>query len=244
MKLALVQMQSVTGDILQNSQKHLAFIQQVNHADFVLFPELSLTGYEPTLAEQLAISLDDTRLDRFQTLAETYQMTIALGAPLQTAHGVMISLLIFQPHQPRAVYAKQHLHEDETPFFVAGAPTNALFGQNASLALAICYELSVAQHAEQAYQNGAGGYVASVAKFSQGVQAAHQRLATIAQTYKMWVCMCNGVGEADGGVCAGGTAVWNPHGTLLAQLDESQEAILIFDTQTEEVKIYSYQEET
>lgn len=56
----------------QNIERHKRFVETAvtHHADLLLFPELSLTGYEPTLAQELAIPPTDPRLDKFQTLAD------------------------------------------------------------------------------------------------------------------------------------------------------------------------------
>ena len=58
-----------------------------------------------------------------------------------------------------------------------------------NLALAICYELSVREHTERAVKSGADMYIASVAKFADGVAKALNRLADIAKTYSMPVFM-------------------------------------------------------
>ena len=91
------------------------------------------------------------------------------------------------------------------------------------------------RHAENAYAGGADIYLVSVAKTIIGVEAAHLRLAEIARTYRMTVLLANCVGTADGDICGGRSAVWNNKGQLLAQLDQINEALLIYDTETREV---------
>ena len=55
MKIALCQIKPKSGDITFNISKHMEFIAKaINaNADFICFPELSLTGYEPELAKEL-----------------------------------------------------------------------------------------------------------------------------------------------------------------------------------------------
>jgi predicted amidohydrolase len=77
--------------------------------------------------------------------------------------------------------------------------------------------------------------MASVAKTAKGLDGAVPTLAEIARKYSMTVLMANCVGESDGGECAGNTAVWNSKGLLVGQLDDRNEGILLFDTDTEEV---------
>lgn len=57
MKLCAVQLASLKGEVSANLQRHLACIEQAAAlgAEPVVFPELSLTGYEPTVARQAAM---------------------------------------------------------------------------------------------------------------------------------------------------------------------------------------------
>lgn len=237
MKICLAQTKPIKGDIPGNIEEHKKFIAiaVAHHADSIIFPELSLTGYEPSLAGKLATTPDDSRLDALQALADGHHLTIGAGLPTPSNGRPYISLVIFQPHQPRQLYAKQYLHADEMPFFVSGQNASASLGDYNQVALAICYELSVPEHAQQALANGASMYVASVAKTAKGVEQASKRLRDIAQSYGVAVLMCNCVGPSDDFVSAGGTAVWNAQGLLLEQLDDSHEGILIFDTDSQEV---------
>lgn len=235
MKICVAQTRPVTGDIQQNILRHKEFINRATSpgADIIIFPELSLTGYEPTLAKTLAVDLQDNRLDDFQTISNAQKITIGAGIPLRTEKGITISMILFQPHRERLVYAKKYIHPDEEEFFIPGQnfPTMAIAGN--TVAFAICYELSVQAHADEAFQNGAAVYIASVAKFTNGVAKATQQLSEIAATRNVPVLMSNAIGAADGGMCAGKTAAWNAKGILLAGLDESHEGILILDTEAE-----------
>jgi predicted amidohydrolase len=51
----------------------------------------------------------------------------------------------------------------------------------------------------------------------------------------MIVLMANCIGFLDGGSCAGKTSVWNNEGSLIGQLNDSDEGILVFDTETHEL---------
>lgn len=237
MKICIAQTKPVTGDIQSNIEQHKKLIELagVHGADIVVFPELSLTGYEPTLAQELATQPDDGRFDDFQEIADARQITIGVGVPTKHDTGICISLVIFQPHQARQIYSKQYIHPDEEPFFVNGPRSSGLIGDKPDVALAICYELSVPQHAEAAFQNGATIYVASVAKFVRGLDKAQERLAEIAREYSMTVCMSNCIGLADGEECAGKSSAWNNQGVLVGQLDGAHEGILIFDPDTQAV---------
>lgn len=233
MKICVAQTKSIKGDIQANIENHKRFIDLAvsDEADIIIFPELSLTGYEPTLAKKLATTFNDSRLDDFQVISNTQQITIGVGLPTRNNAGICISMVLFHPDQAREIYSKQYLHADEEPFFVSGQSCSGLIGEASDIALAICYEISVPQHAEAACKNGASIYLASVAKFTNGIDKAFHRLSEIAKQNSMIVMMSNCIGEADGGMCAGQSAIWNKEGSLLGQLEEDREGIIIFDTE-------------
>ena len=233
MKIGIAQTRPITGDLPGNTAAHRKLIRQaVAHgADTLIFPELSLTGYEPTLAHTLAMKQHASRLDEFQVLSDTHQITLGVGVPLQTPPGITISLLIFQPGQLRQVYTKRYLHPDEEAYFVSGQGALSSLGKG-TLALALCYELFIPEHAEEASKNGAEIYLASVAKTGRGMGKAWERLSAIAQDYAMTVLVANCVGPCDGEEGGGKSAIWNKNGALLAQLNDTDEGVLILDTGT------------
>jgi predicted amidohydrolase len=169
-----------------------------------------------------------------QKIADSYEIAIGIGLPTKNSEGTCISMVIFQPHQSRLTDSKEYIHPDEEPFFVAEQNSMGLIGNQSNLAIAICYELSVPQHSENAFKNGAEIYIASVAKSAAGVEKAFESLAAIARQYAMTVLMANCVGRCDNFESAGQSAVWNSQGALLAQLNDTDEGIIVFETETQE----------
>lgn len=234
MKICVAQTKPVKGDIESNITNHKKLIAfaVAEGVNLIIFPELSLTGYEPQSANELAITKDDSRLDDFQSISDTKSITIGVGIPTKSDGGICISMVIFQPQLPRQVYSKKYLHADEESYFTPGENIAPLINNNPGIALAICYELSVPQHAEDVFKSGAAIYIASVAKTTTGIAKAAERLGCIAKQYTMTVLLSNCVGFMDGVECTGNTAVWNSSGMLLAQLNDTDEGILIIDADT------------
>lgn len=234
MKLCVAQTRPIKGDIERNIQNHIRLIDLAvsNGAEIIIFPELSLIGYEPTLSKALATTQYDSRLSIFQNISDAKQITIGVGVPTKNKAGICISLVIFQPNVALQLYSKKYLHADEEPYFVSGQTNTALLGNKNNIGVAICYELSVYEHSDNAAKNGASIYMASVAKSANGVKKANQSLSEIAQKYGMTVLMSNCVGQNDDFISAGNSAVWNNKGDLVAQLNDSDAGILIYDTVT------------
>lgn len=243
MKIGLAQIRPIPGEVMHNLALHQSFIARAiaQDVDLILFPELSLTGYEPTLAQSLATTLEDKRFDVLQRMSDRHAISIAVGMP--TRHRAtpedkpLISLILFQPQSARQVYSKQILHEDELPYFSCGKDNQLWAIAQYPIAPAICYESLQIDHATQAFQQGAQLYLVSVAKSENGIEKAKQHYSRIAATYSMAVCMVNSVGHCNEFEAAGQSAVWNKQGTCLGQLGASTEGLLIYHLETGAIEI-------
>ncbi|RAV98945.1 carbon-nitrogen hydrolase family protein [Pseudochryseolinea flava] len=234
MKLSVAQLKPVPGEIQRNIETHVKLIDMAiaDQADLIIFPELSLTGYEPSRARELAVRADDARLQIFQKISDGKNIVIGVGAPIKSSGGVEISLLFFRPRMVPMIYAKHYLHADEEPFFVRGDNTDGIDIHGERVALAICYEISIAEHTQKALVSGAQVFVASVAKTERGITKAHQQLSEIAKAFSVSVLMSNAVGPSEDGICAGASAVFAADGSLMTQLGTDQDGTITFDSIT------------
>lgn len=235
----MAQTRPARGDIGANIHSHIRFVEAATQcgAELIVFPELSLTGYESELAAELAIDASDERLEPFQALADSGNIAIAAGAPIKTDAKPHIGLVVFRQNRAREVYCKRYLDPDEEPFFSTGQNRDIALETDRKTALAICYEISVAQHAEGASAAGAEIYAASVVMFATGIEHACNRMPEIARDHAMVSAMANCVGLADGRECAGRSSVWNSDGRLLARLDDKNQGLIVFDTNSGEAVV-------
>ncbi|WP_115462527.1 carbon-nitrogen hydrolase family protein [Winogradskyella aurantiaca] len=238
MKLAIAQILPLKGAIEDNIQAHKSWIlKAVNaKADLIVFPELSLTGYEPSLAQDLAMTPEDSRLAVLQRLSDLHHISIAVGAPVRAYNSIHISMLIYQPNKALKVYHKQYLHEDETPFFDSGKQQLLFNCANEIIAPAICYEVLQPDHSKSASTMGATLYLASVAKPQDGVDAAYNHFPIIACEYGMSVIMSNSIGTCGNFMSAGQSGVWDSKGVLVSHLNTDEEGLLLFDTENRDIK--------
>lgn len=232
MKLCAVQARPVLGDIERNIADHARLARQAAElgAALVLFPELSLTGYQPALAAQLASDAGDPRLEALQRVSDATGAALAVGLPLHEPGGVAIGMVILRPGASRLRYAKQFLHHSEEPWFVPGHGVATVVVDGTVVAPAICYELSVPRHAEAAAAAGAAVYAASVAKTATDARRAADTLVATARRHGMLAVMANAVGRCDEQPCGGATAAWGRDGRLLGALSDSDEGLLVLDT--------------
>ncbi|MNL96418.1 carbon-nitrogen hydrolase family protein [Pseudomonas putida] len=234
MKLCAVQLASLKGDLPGNLQRHLVCIEQAAAlgAELVVFPELSLTGYEPSVARQAALPVTSARLDPLQAACDRLGITVAVGLPLPTPDGIRIGMPIFCPEAPRQAYAKQRLHDDELPYFTPGDQALLLEVGEHRVAPAICYESMFLAHAAVARERGADLYLVSVAKTAKGIREGYAHYPEVARELGMPVLMANCVGPADTFIGAGGSAAWDSQGHLLASLDDHSEGLVVLDTRS------------
>ncbi|ALM82859.1 carbon-nitrogen hydrolase family protein [Bordetella sp. N] len=220
--IAAAQSISFAGDIPSNTERHLRFMEAAadHGVNLLVFPELSLTGYEPSVARALALRLDDPHLDPLRDLARQTGMVTVVGAPLLASaadgQGVSIGALILRPDGSTDVYTKQYLHGGEEAVFTAGKGGAHLRFDGANVALGVCADATHPEHAASAAAGHADVYaVGSV--ISEGAYATESRqLAGYAADHAMVVLLANHGGMTGGWACAGRSTIWAPGGTPVA----------------------------
>jgi predicted amidohydrolase len=235
MRLAAAQVASSPGDIAHNVRRHVAIVEEAASlaAEVVVFPELSLIGYEPRLATATATSPADPRLHPLQAVSDRLGIVVAVGLPLATNGLPRIAMLLFRPREPVVVHAKRLLHEDEVPYFEPGDEPLVLQVGGQRLAPAICFEALQREHVDAVVALGATTYLVSIAKHARGVNGAHERLAAVAREHGLSVVMANAVGPFADGVAGGRSAAWYADGTLAASLDDGSEGLVCIGTEDE-----------
>lgn len=240
MRICIAQTQSIKGNVQKNIQNHLRIIEHAIalNADLIVFPELSITGYEPELAKELATIAEDSIFLPFQEVADSSGIAIGIGMPTNSIDGVHISMLIFEPNKNVVVYSKQMLHDDELPFFTAGSHQAILTIKGSKIAFGICYETLQREHFVNACKKGTDIYIASVAKPQGGVDKAYAHFPTMATEFGIPILMSNCVGYCDSFLSVGQSAVWNTKGIMLKQLDDKNEGLLLYDTAIDAVEVF------
>lgn len=228
--IAAAQSASIPGCIPQNVAHHLRFgtIAAEHGAQLLVFPELSLTGYELSLARSNAIRLDSSELDPLRQLAADAHMTLVAGGPvLNEQNKLHIAALAFRPDGSASMYTKQHVHESEEEVFVSGPGGPVLVVEGASVALAICADATHPEHAAGAAARGATIYAAGVMIDPDGYGRKAALLTSYALEHTMAVLMANYSGATGGSRSAGRSALWSEDGQLVAASTGSEEALII-----------------
>ena len=231
MKICAAQTKPYKGDFQKNIEQHLNLIDLAleKEAELVVFPELSITGYEPTLAQELATTPEDNRFDVFQRKSDQNNIVISIGTPIINGDKVSIGMIIFRPNEARRSYLKKYLYHTEEDSFIRGESFTNLMVNDSNIGLAICYEISVPEHQKVAFENGAEIYVAGVVESVEGIDPAIEKMAKTASKYSSPVLMANCVGISGGYNCAGKSSIWNDKGELMGQLNTTESGVLVID---------------
>ena len=109
--IAVAQTCPIKGDVKANVDEHLRLsrIAASEGAQIVAFPELSLTGYELSLAHDVAFSEDDPRLSSLIKTSASSSMILIVGAPVRIGPRLYIGAFIIRPDQTTTLYTKHHL---------------------------------------------------------------------------------------------------------------------------------------
>jgi len=232
MKVAIAQILRNPYALEENMQAHLHACRQAGEqaADLILFPELSLTGYNLLDTKRQAFTLDDHRLSPLQVLADEYNLTIVAGAPVRHTDRLLLASLILSPKQPISCYTKQHLHGEEQKYFETAPDLNPLLvigGEK--IALSICADINYPEHSKAAMQREATIYLSSIYFESYEMDKAHRQLAAHAKANQMKVLMANFTGTADGRSAGGKSGWWNQEGKLMQSLSPTEPELVVAD---------------
>jgi len=240
--IAVAQTRPVKGDVPTNIAEHirLARLAAAEKARLVLFPELSLTGYEITLAEDLAFTENDARLAPLREEATVLGTVLIAGAPVRIESQLHIGALIMYPDRTLAVYTKQRLGAfpssaccdgvvppAEATVFQAGDHNPLIRLADRVAAIAICADIGNPAHPQQAAARGADAYLASMFVIPSEYDGEASKLRRYAQEHRMVVAFAN-YGNSTGGLAsAGRSAIWSATGQLLVQLGASGAGISV-----------------
>lgn len=201
--LAVAQPLVVPHDIAANARAHADLVRAAR-ARVVVFPELSLTGYELDAA---VVDPADTRLAPLaEACGETGSVALA-GAPIAGDH---IAFLAVGGEGASIAYRKMFVGGDEGRRFIPGSLPSVVVVDRWRLGLAICKDTGVEEHAVLTADAGMDVYVAGVCETVEDAAVPGRRAKRIAAAHGVPVAIASFAGPAGSGFerGAGGSGVW------------------------------------
>ena len=216
--VAVAQPACVALDVAANARAHAEGIRAAR-ARLVVFPEMSLTGYE---LDATTIDPDDPRLEpMIEACAATGSMAF-VGAPVDgpddapTRH---IGVLAIDAAGARIAYRKMWLGDAEAERFDPGGQPAMVELDGHRIGLAVCKDTGVPRHAADTAALGIEGYVAGVLEFVEDAGVPGERSARIATDHGVWVAFASFAGPTGGGYerSAGRSIIRGRDGSVLAE---------------------------
>jgi predicted amidohydrolase len=214
--IAVAQPPSVSYDVAANAATHAATIRSAD-ARVVVFPELSLTGYE---LDAPVIGVMDPRLAPIiDACAQTGSLAL-VGAPVEGEAGrAHIAMLAIDGAEVFVAYRKLWLGGDEPDRFTPGIEPAVLVVDGWRLGLAICKDTGVPQHASDTAALGIDVYVAGTCESEDDAARQDERARRIATDHGVWVAIASFAGPTGGGYTrtAGRSGIWTADGVVVTQ---------------------------
>ncbi len=256
-KLALVQVSSKLGQVEYNFQRQARIVadQRTQGADLVVFPELSLTGYQlKDLTSDVALT-PDRLLDLWSGLGVGREIEIVCGYLEQSAgyqyYNAMAHLHIDKAgkaqllHNHRKINLPTYGMFEEERYFSRG---NSLRAYDSPLlgrcGLLICEDLwhpanTLMLALDGPKLEGVGVMIVGANSPARGVESGREEPAnadrwrvlaqSAALTNNALVLVCQRVGVEDGFVYTGGSAIVGPGGIEIARAKLFDEDMLVAD---------------
>lgn len=213
--IAAAQPSCVPHDVAANAVTHAAAVRRAR-ARVVVFPELSLTGYELDTAP---VAAADPGLSPLVEACAEMAAVALVGAPVEAEAGRRhIAMLAVDGRGSTVVYRKMWLGGAEPERYSPGAHPAAYDVDGWRLGLAICKDTGVARHAADTAALGIDVYVAGVLESAKDSDVQPERARRIVRDHRLPVVVASFAGSTGGGFssAAGGSAIWGPDGDVLA----------------------------
>ncbi|MBZ5639122.1 MAG: carbon-nitrogen hydrolase family protein [Acidobacteriia bacterium] len=222
--IAVTQPPCIPYDVAANAVTHAGAVRSAE-ARVVVFPELSLTGYE---LDAPAITVGDPRLTPIvEACAETGSLAL-VGAPVHGEAGRShIAMVAVEGSGAAVAYRKMWLSTTEADRFSAGSKPAALDVDGWRLGLAICKDTGSPQHASDTAALGIDAYVAATLKSAEEAAVQDERARRVAASLHVWVAVASFAGSTGGGFAraAGRSSIWSPEGVVVARAGPETGAI-------------------
>jgi NAD+ synthase (glutamine-hydrolysing) len=243
-RVAMAQINTKLGGVIENLDKHLEYIEAANvrRADVVVFPELSLTGYVlQDLAPTVAVQLQQPTRAFKQLIAASENIDIMFGFVeedqrnrffISSAYASKGNII----HIHRKVYLPTYGLFDEGRFFAPGDTIRAFDTAYGRVGMLICEDFWHASPPYLLWLDGADVLFLVSASPGRGltndgeIETARwvDRINKgYASLFTSFVVHANRVGYEDGLHFWGGASAYDPNGNTIVRAPSTGESLVI-----------------
>jgi predicted amidohydrolase len=215
LSIAAVQPVCVARDVEANAVAHASAVLGAG-ARLVVYPELSLTGYE---LDAPAVSCTDPRLAPIVEACRSTGAIALVGAPIDEDGRAYIAVLRIDGSGVRVAYRKTHLAGDELHRFAAGDGPTAMEVDGRRVGIGICKDTGTDEHINGVADLGVDLYVAGLVHHANELAEQDRRGRRIALRCGAPVVFASFAGPTGGGFdhTAGTSSAWTRDGIQVAR---------------------------
>ncbi|MET7422034.1 carbon-nitrogen hydrolase family protein [Dactylosporangium sp. NPDC005555] len=215
--VAVAQPECDAYDVAANAATHAAVVHAAG-ARVVVFPELSLTGYE---LDADVVPPEHEALSELLTACRDTGTLALAGAPVDGDGGPFIGMLAVDglTGAVTVAYRKVYLGGHERRRFRPAAGPAVVTVEGRRLGLAQCKDTGVPRHQADTVALGIDAYLAGTCRSAEEADEQAERGARIAVAHGVWVAFASFAGPTGDGYTetAGRSAIWSPDGTPVAR---------------------------
>ena len=216
LSIAVAQPRCVPHDVGANAAIHAQAVREAG-SRIVVFPELSLTGYE---LEATTVDPEAAALDPLVRACEETGSIALVGAPVAGPRDqVFIAMLAVSPTGARVLYRKRWLGEEECIRFSPGDEATVLEVDGWRVGVGICKDTGVPEHAERMAELEIHAYCAGLVHLPEELERQEERAVSSALRCRVFVAFASFAGPTGGGYdrTAASSAIWSAAGEVLAR---------------------------
>ena len=231
LRLTMVSMNSVLGDVDGNLSKMLALCDEASErgSDIICFPELCIPGYSMPGSSDMVMSPDGPEVGAVVDKSAETGMCICFG---YVDEGPRIAQTVVEDGRILGTYHKTHLGERESEAIVPGDRLDVIRTSKAVIGLQVCWEIHFPEIAGTYALKGADMILMPSASGLGGERrrsAWDRVIPARAYDNTVYAAVCNQFGDNGRGVSfGGGAAVYDVRGRKMAE-DFSGECMLTVD---------------
>lgn len=251
MKIALIPFNPTIGQIFQNTDRMLAFVDQAiaKHCDLVVFPELAMIGYPPKDYLYFGRVKENQTSVLLKFKRKSKKITIVVGGMgIHKGEGLPLKncAYVFQNGQ-QYQYAKQLLPNydvfDECRYFEPGDEILKIKIGGKKFGFTICEDIWYQEEKlKNRYpKNPLAAYTAQNLDYLINISASPfelnkkerrlKQFAKIAGQLNCFLIYVNQVGANDDVIFDGGALVFDNEGHIVFQAEDFNEKVFVFDTE-------------
>lgn len=243
-QIGLAQIYPKLGDLRSNLDLHLEYARRAwkEGVDLLVFPELSLTGYQiQDLVAEVALKAEYSNPIFGPMMEVSKALDIVVGFVHEDHRGRFYIADAYLSkgevlHIHHKVYLPTYAMFDESRYFAQGNVVRAFDTQFGRMGMLICEDFWHVSPAYILWMDGADVLILNSASPGRGLDASDKMLSSrwvelVNQAYgsmfTSYVVHCNRVGYEDGKVFWGGSSVVNPDGDFMTHGLYYDEALIM-----------------